>query len=139
MVVTVATVNPRRTVSRCAVVIVMHAIFSPLPDIPLHVIEAELVWSERADRRRLAIVPFTAASVAVGHGSSVGLNVVAPRIYRLCSGAGRIFVFGFGQQPIGLAGYLGEPSRVLLRVPQIDIDDRLLPVSPALIVRLVST
>ena len=58
-------------------------------------------------------------------------DVVAPGIGRLCSGARRIFVFGLGQQPIGLAGHPGEPRHIALRVVPSDVDHRLPAAAPA--------
>ena len=100
----------------------------------------------RRDRNRSARMsrpapfagPLAAAAVAVGHRLSVELDVVAPRIRRRRSGARRIFVFGLGEQPIGLAGHLREPRHVLLRVVPIDVDRWLLPAAPALVARLIT-
>jgi hypothetical protein len=43
---------PGSAVGRRTRVVVIPAILSPLPDIAKHVVEAELVWRETANRRR---------------------------------------------------------------------------------------
>jgi hypothetical protein len=44
-------VLPGTAVRRCTLIVVVPAIFSPLPDITKHVVEAESVWRETANRR----------------------------------------------------------------------------------------
>src|SRR5262245_9427007 len=90
--------DPGRAVVRCAVVIGMQTILDPLPDVAVHVVEAERVGRKRADRRGLAAVKIAAAAVAVG---VVFAELVAPRIGRRRAGARRILPFGFGEQPVG--------------------------------------
>ena len=134
----IATVDPRRAVRGRAVVIAVHAILSPLEEVPHHVIETKGVRWKRANWRRLLIIPFAAALLAVGQGLSVELDVIAPRVNRTRAGARSIFVFSLRQQPIGLAGHPREPSDIRLRVFPVHIDYRLLPTPPVLIGGLVS-
>src|SRR5580658_5339318 len=131
----IAAFDPRRAIRRRIFVIAVDAIFSPLKDIADHIIETQPVRSERADRRSLAFVPLAAAAIAVG---VVLADVVAPGIRRRRSSARCVFVFRFGQQPIGLAGDLRDPSHVLLRVVPTDFDHRLLSAAPTLIVRPIT-
>ena len=53
---TTIAVLPRTAVGRRTLIVVVPAIFSPLPDIAKHVVEAELVWRETANRRCESIV-----------------------------------------------------------------------------------
>ena len=98
---TAATVTspPRRAVRGCTLVAVVEAILHPFPDVAVHVVEAERIGGERADRRRLLVVPLAAAAVAVGVALA---DLVAPGIGRLGAGARGIFPFRLGQQPVGL-------------------------------------
>ncbi len=64
------------------------------------------------------------SACAIGHRLAVQLDVVAPGIFRLGSGARRIFVLGLGEQPIRLAGGAGEPFDISLRVVPADVDRR---------------
>jgi hypothetical protein len=126
--------QPRRAIRWRAIETVVDAIFSPLKDVTHHVVEAEAVRRERADRGRLFGIPLAATTIAVG---VILADVVAPWISCRGSGTGRILIFGFGQQAIGFAGDFRKPSNVLLRVVLVHIDHRLQPATPAGIVRRV--
>ena len=85
-------------------------------------------WRRMSRPARLAVIPLAAAAVAIG---IVLADVVTPRIGRLRPGTRRIFVFGLGQQPIGLASHLGEPCHIALGVLPGHVDHRLPSASPA--------
>src|SRR5271166_5335943 len=70
-----------------------------------------------------------AAAVAVGHCLAVQLDLVAPGVGRLSSGARRIFVLGLGEQPIVLASDPGEPFHISLSIVQTYVD-RWVPAAP---------
>src|ERR1043166_1369690 len=62
----------------------------------------------RTVRRRAFVVAMDAVlAICV-----VLADVIAPRIGCLSAGPRRIFVFGFREQPIGLARHFGQPCRV---------------------------
>jgi hypothetical protein len=58
--------GPCRTVWGRSVIVGMIAILHPLEHVTRHVVEAERVGLERADRRGLAVIPLAAAAIAVG-------------------------------------------------------------------------
>ena len=123
--------HPCRSVDRRATVVLVQAIFDPLPDITNHVIETEMVRREGADRSGLRGVPPAAATGAIG---IVAADVVSPGIGRLRPSARCVLVFCFGEQAIGFAGDLGEPCHVVLRILPTHVDDRLTIPSPAMVV-----
>jgi hypothetical protein len=96
--------RPWRAIGRRSLVIGVPAILRPLPDVADHIVETKSIRGERPDRRGLLFVPFAAAADAIGYRLAVQLDIIAPGILRLSSGARRIFVLGLGQQPICFAG-----------------------------------
>jgi hypothetical protein len=58
-------VHPRRSVDRCATVILVQTVLDPLPNIADHVVEIKLVRREGADRSGLCDVPGAAAAGAI--------------------------------------------------------------------------
>jgi hypothetical protein len=62
----------------------------------------------------------------------IGTDVVSPGRPR--AGARRALVLRLGEQPVGFARDLGEPSHVALRVVSTHVDDRLVIASPAVVV-----
>src|SRR5262249_54382361 len=86
-----AALGPGCRIGRGALVAVVVAIGEPGPDVALHIVKAERIGLERADRRRLLAVPAAAAVDAVG---VVGADRVAPEIDRGRAGAGGIFPLG---------------------------------------------
>src|SRR6516162_8572831 len=101
-VVAIALGDPGRAVVGCAFVVGVQTILDPLPDVALHIVEAELVGCKRANWSGSPAVPPAAAAVAVG----IYAELVAPGIGRRCTGASRILPFGFGEQAVGPAGHL---------------------------------
>ena len=75
------------------------AILHPLPDVAIHVVEAELVRQLFADRMGLVAgvhhIPAVAAQLT---------DVVAERIVPGAAGLRGILPFGFGRQPVAFAG-----------------------------------
>ena len=69
--------DPSGAVRRRVMVTDMGTILCPPPDVARHIVETKPVGGERADRRRLLIVPLAAAAVAIG---VVLADVVTPRI-----------------------------------------------------------
>src|SRR5262249_43836532 len=59
------------------------AVLYPLPDIAVHVVKAEGVGLELADRCGLLPVPLAPASIAVRHDLTIELDVVTPGIARM--------------------------------------------------------
>src|SRR5215475_5790531 len=72
-----AVFRPGASVGRCGVIVVVIAVFDPLPYIAMHIVETEGVWLERADRRSLLLVPLTTAAVAI---CAVRADFVTPGI-----------------------------------------------------------
>src|SRR6267378_7469181 len=66
-------------------------------------------------------------------------DVVAPGIGCLLSRPRRILVFGFREQPIGLAGHFGKPCRVALGVVPGDEDPHTLAAAKAAITDTLGT
>src|SRR5262249_16218990 len=81
---------PGRAVVGCPFVVGMETILDPLPDVTVHIVEAELVGRKRANRSGSPAVPLAAAAVAVG---MVFPKLVAPGIGRCCACASRILPF----------------------------------------------
>src|SRR5215470_18590575 len=106
-----ARVYPCRAINRSLGIVCMPAVFHPLPYIAVHIVETKSIRLERADRRRLLIVPLTSTAAAVG---VVIADVVAPGIGRRRAGMYRVLPLGLGQQAIGLARQLGDPCDILL-------------------------
>src|SRR5262245_10097953 len=73
----IAAEQPRRSVCRRAVVVLVPAILDPLPDIAVHIVKPPRVRLQRSNRRRLLPVPLTAAAVAIGMAH---IGIVAPGI-----------------------------------------------------------
>src|SRR5215471_7764995 len=94
-VVAIALRCPGRAVVGCPFVVGVQTILDPLPDVALHIVEAELVGGKRTNRSGSLAVPLAAAAVAIG---IIFPKLVAPGIDRCCSGASRILPFGFGEQ-----------------------------------------
>src|SRR4030095_2464187 len=69
-----------------------------------------------------------AAAVAVGVSLA---DLLTPGIRRCGSGACCIFPLSFGEQPVGLTGYPGEPCCKALSLVPADVDHRPLAASPA--------
>src|SRR5579872_2627705 len=90
----VAAGDPYRAVSRRISVIIVPTVLRPLPDAADHIVEAECIRRERADRRRRLVVPSRAATVAVRIALT---NIVAPWIGRGGARARGIFVFGLAE------------------------------------------
>lgn len=58
--------------------------------VAYHIVGAEPVGGERADRSRLHVVPAAAADIAIGIVSAAR---IAPALRRLATAASRVFVF----------------------------------------------
>src|SRR5262245_43776236 len=111
----------RSAVRGRALVVRIPAVLHPLPDVADHIVQAEAVRVEAADRRGLFAAPAAAGTVEIG---AVGARRVAPGIPRGRSSAGRVFPLGFREEPIGSAGLLGEPRYIGLGVLPAHVDDR---------------
>src|SRR5262245_43228099 len=95
---------PGRAVVGGTFVVGVPTILDPLPDIAVHIVEAELVGRKRANWSGSPAVPLAATAVAVG---IVSADLIAPKIGRCCACASRILPFGFGEQAVRPAGHLG--------------------------------
>src|SRR5262249_1203304 len=104
---------PCRPIPGRTIVVLMIAVLDPLEHVTGHIVEAERIRLERSDRCGLLAVPLAAAAVA---GGVLLANLVAPEIGGSGAGARRVFPFGLGEQPVYIAGHLGEPSDVGLGV-----------------------
>ncbi len=71
---------PRRAVCRRSLVILVPTILHPLIHVPVHVVQAPAVGTERSHRRRLCLVPLTPAANTVG---PVATDPVPPTVDRL--------------------------------------------------------
>jgi len=58
--------QPRPPIVRCPLVATVPAVFGPLPDIAVHVVQPPLVGAEATHRRGHPIIPFAATAVTVG-------------------------------------------------------------------------
>src|SRR5215471_5187348 len=74
-VAAIALCYPGRAVVGCVFVIGVQTILDPLPDVAVHIVEAELVGRKRANRSASSAVPLAAAAVAVG---IVFADLIAP-------------------------------------------------------------
>src|SRR5215813_5336518 len=88
-----AVFRPGASIGRCGVIVDVIAVFDPLPCVSMHVVEAEGVWLERADRRSLLLVPLTTAAVAI---CAVRADLVTPGIYSPAIRPRRILPFRLG-------------------------------------------
>ena len=100
---------PRTAVCRCALVVVVPAIVSPLPDIAKHIVEPELVWRETANRRCESVaVAALSIHVALGRMSITEVEItmidvaaefrraIATVTCRRRASAGRVFPLSLG-------------------------------------------
>src|ERR1700722_14585888 len=83
--------NPGGAVGTPTFVVFVVTILHPLPYIAGHVVEAERIGGKRSDRRRLQVVPFAAAPVAVG---VIFADLIAPVIGCRPACACRVFPVG---------------------------------------------
>src|SRR5215510_9172661 len=91
-------------VRRSVRVIVFVAVGHPLPHVAMHIVEAEGIRLERADRSRLLLVPLATAAITIG---AVLADLIAPGVFGATTRPRRILPFGFGQQAVSfLAGLL---------------------------------
>src|SRR5262245_61019344 len=88
-----AVFRPGASIGRCGVIVDVIAVFDPLPYVAMHVVEAEGVWLERADRRSLLLVPLTTAAVAI---CAVRADFVTPGIISPAVRPRRILPFRLG-------------------------------------------
>src|SRR6266404_7210703 len=123
--------RPRKAIGGRPVVVLMPAILHPLPHIAGHIVEAERIGLERSDRRGSQFAPLVFAAMAVG---VFFVDLVAPVKGRRGASTSRVFPFGFGEQPVFLAGHLAEPRHICLGVVPVQIDDRSVEPSPAVVV-----
>ena len=125
---------PRAAVARRPHVVVVAAVLHPLPYVAVHVVEPERVRRERAHRRRLPIVPGTAAPVAVG---AVGAQGVSPPEARRRPRPRHVLPLRLARQPVRAPRLAREPAHVRLRVVPAHVDHRAAPAPPALVVGTV--
>src|SRR6476619_851859 len=85
-------INPRRSIRRCTLIILMPTICHPLMDIAAHIIKAEGVRFETADLQGLRGVVGLIASFTIGH---VRLKLIAPPKFSSGAGTRGILPFGF--------------------------------------------
>src|SRR5262245_25430152 len=99
----------------------MPVVFTPLPDVTVHVMQAELVGGERANRKHPA-----ATILRLGIGDCLPERISRPR-----ASPRRILPLGFGQESVGFPRLAREPSCILLRVVPRYVDHRSVGMSPA--------
>ena len=119
--VSASTICPRRTIRGRPAVALVVAILDPFPDIAVHVVEAERIGRERADRGGLPASHWLPQPLQL----ALPLPISSPQEYAVVrAGARRVFPFGLGQQPVGLAGHAGQPGHILLGVVPAHVDHR---------------
>src|SRR6478752_7845710 len=106
------------------------AILHPFRDISGHIVETERVCREVADVKRL----HSGACLAVAAICLASTNSSAPVERSLRTPPCRIFPFGLTREPVGLAGLLCQPRNIFFRVEPADIDHRMVPAPPAVII-----
>src|SRR4051794_622841 len=91
--------EPRRSVGRGALIVLVPAILDPLVDPAAHIVEAERVRREAADLQRLLGVIRLVATFAIGQA---GLRLVAPPVFRRAAAARRVLPLRFARQAVFL-------------------------------------
>ena len=104
-------INPRPSIRRCTLIILVPTIGHPLMDIAAHIIKTEGVRFETADLQGLRSVVGLIASFTIGH---VRLKLIAPPKFSSGAATRGILPFSFARKPKRLLGDLGEPLHKLL-------------------------
>src|SRR5262249_32655045 len=111
-------------------VIIMPNILNPFPNIAGHVVKTEGIRLEGANRRRLLVIPFAAAAIAIGIALAW---LIAPGIAGRCASPRGALPFGLYQKPARLDGEPREPPYILLGIVPTHIDDRHPPAPPLIL------
>ena len=112
--------DPRRTVRRRALIVLVPAILYPLIDAAAHIIQPKRIWLKAPDLDRLLGGCDVGAILAIGHAR---FKLVAPPVLCLRSSARSIFPFGFARESICLSRRAREPSDKLFGIAPAHVRD----------------
>ena len=107
--------KPGATIHRRTRIVLMISVLDPFPDITVHVVQAERVGVEGANRQRIFTIEagmFDIKACTRSEGSA-------------CSSPASIFPFGLTRQSIRVSGGLGQPINIGLSIRPTDAGDRM--------------